>query len=112
MIIIVAFACSMAPRLGKNTTVKQTPDGIYEGSYTSFPNSAKVRVTIASHRIISVEMLRHIASERGKEAATIIPTRIVEQQSTDVDAVTGATNSSRVIMHATEDALRDATKQK
>lgn len=103
---IFLLACSIAPRVGKNTVALQIPDGVYEGSYTSFPNFAKVRVTVSDHRIQAVELLRHVASERAKDAEVVIPRRIVEQQSTDVDAVTGATNSSRVIMHATAKALK------
>jgi len=83
-------------------------DGVYEGEYKSFPNSAKVRVKVARGRISDVEILSHFASGIGHRADDVIPGRIVEEQSTAVDAVTGATNSSRVIMNAVEVALRDA----
>ncbi|GAK56987.1 hypothetical protein U27_03951 [Candidatus Vecturithrix granuli] len=38
----------------------------------------------------------------------IIPQRIIENQSTAVDSVTGATNSSTVIMNAVQNALEKA----
>ncbi|MBE9570731.1 MAG: FMN-binding protein, partial [Proteobacteria bacterium] len=40
----------------------------------------------------------------------VIPGRIVSEQSTVVDAVTGATNSSRVIMNAVQRAVEKAYK--
>ena len=85
-------------------------DGVYEGEYKSFPNAAKVRVKVARGRISDVEILSHFASGIGHKADDVIPGRIVEEQSTAVDAVTGATNSSRVIMNAVEIALKDARR--
>ncbi|MHC4972069.1 MAG: FMN-binding protein [Planctomycetota bacterium] len=85
-------------------------DGVYEGEAKSFPNKAKVRVTVQRGRIHDVEILSHFASGIGHKADDVIPQRIVEEQSTAVDAVTGATNSSRVIMNAVEAALKDARR--
>jgi len=85
-------------------------DGVYEGSYRSLPNSAVVKVTIAEGRIDKIELLKHFASWKGNKVAEIIPRRIVSEQSTSVDAVTGATNSSRVIMNAVQKAVEKAYK--
>ncbi|MCP4601040.1 MAG: FMN-binding protein [Proteobacteria bacterium] len=111
-IIACAVACSMAPVLGKKANSSQFADGVYDGEYSSFPNSAKVRVTIENSKIVKVELLKHIGSSRGNEAEPIIPQRIIEEQSTDVDAVSGATNSSRVIMNAAWDAISKSLKGK
>ena len=46
---------------------------------------------------------------RGGEAEEAIPGSIIEQQSTKVDAVTGATISSTAIMNAVQDAVEKAT---
>ncbi len=81
-------------------------DGWWQGSYSSFPNSARVRVAVADGRVVDVVLLEHGASWIGHDADAVIPTRIIEQQSTAVDAVTGATNSSHVIMNAVEQALQ------
>ena len=45
---------------------------------------------------------------KGGAAEGIIPHRIIETQSTKVDAVSGATTSSVAIMNAVEDAVRKA----
>jgi uncharacterized protein with FMN-binding domain len=82
-------------------------DGTYEGSYREGPNSALVKVTIQSNRIIGIEIVEHQAW-RGKQAESTVLNRILEAHSTDVDAVSGATNSSRVIMNAVHRAVEKA----
>lgn len=81
-------------------------DGVYRGSYEKFPVNAEVRVTVKEHRIIGIELVDH-GHGRG-ETAEIIPDKVVEAQSLEVDAVTGATFSSRVILKAIENALTTA----
>jgi uncharacterized protein with FMN-binding domain len=58
--------------------------------------------------ITDIKLVMH-RNWRGEPAEAVIE-RIVEEQSTDVDVVTGATMSSRVIMNAVEDALKKAVK--
>lgn len=108
--VLLAVACATAPVLGNRSPVQGLADGVYEGEFTSFPNSARVAVTIAGGRIAKVEVLFHGGSWVGDKAVKGIPGRIVDKQSTQVDAVTGATNSSQVIMNATENALEKAGK--
>jgi uncharacterized protein with FMN-binding domain len=81
-------------------------DGIYQGQFRSGPNRAEVEVTIRDHRIAEIRVVRNVASWIGKNAEPAVPERIIAAQSTDVDVVTGATHSSRVIMNAVEDAVR------
>ena len=85
-------------------------DGAYEGSYKAGPNKTLVRVTIKEGKIVEIEIVKHRAW-KGKKAESIIPRRIIENQSTRVDAVTGATNSSRVIMNAVQRAIEKAYQQ-
>ena len=56
-----------------------------------------------------IELLKH-RTWRGGAAAKAIPNRIIQAQSTKVDAVTGATISSRAIMKAVQDAVGKALK--
>lgn len=78
-------------------------DGGYLGECDADFVAARVRVTIQGGRITAIEVLEH-RNGRGT-AAEILPARIVAAQSPDVDAVAGATNSSRVICKAVENAL-------
>ena len=82
-------------------------DGTYVGSASAGPVKVVAQVTIDEHRIAHVELLAH-RTWKGGAAERIIPGRIIEAQSTRVDAVSGATMSSRAIMNAVEAAIRQA----
>jgi uncharacterized protein with FMN-binding domain len=85
-------------------------DGVYEGSYRSGPVKARVRVAIQDQRISNIQLIAH-STWKGKAAEAIIPDRIVQEQSTEVNGVSGATRSSRVIMNAVQNAV-DKARQK
>ena len=81
-------------------------NGVYEGSANGMGGAVKVAVTVEDGKISGVEVLEH------KETAGIsdpaieqIPQAIVEVQSTDVEAVTGATVTSEAIKEAVAAAL-------
>lgn len=78
-------------------------DGEYEGSYDAGYIYAKVKVTVSNHEIVSVELLEH-NNERGEKAEAIVD-EMVRQDKIDVDAVSGASNSSNVIKQACINAL-------
>lgn len=78
-------------------------DGRYVGFYGSFPVDAKVEVIVADHRITKINLLEHGNGQGGN--AEVIPDKVVEAQSLQVDSVSGATYSSRVILKAIEVAL-------
>ncbi len=79
-------------------------DGTYIGSYSCFPVSAKVKVTVKNHAITGIEILEH-NNGKGK-AAEVIPQHVIKAQSLKVDIISGATYSSKVILLAIEDALK------
>lgn len=81
----------------------QIEDGEYIGSYDVGYIYAKVKVTVKNHQMTQIMLLEH-RNERGTPAEAITDT-MVAQQSTVVDAVSGATNSSEVIMKACANAL-------
>lgn len=83
--------------------ISDIPDGIYTGEYDVDFIYVKVEVTIQSGLITDIDILEH-KNGRGK-SAEIIADRIIEKQQIDVDAVSGATNSSTVIKKAVENAL-------
>lgn len=83
-------------------------DGVYSGSYSAFPVSAEVNVTVKDHTITKIDLIKH---SNGQGApAEVIPDTVVKSQSLQVDSVSGATYSSRVILKAIEIALLSATK--
>lgn len=84
------------------------PNGSYEGSYDAIMIAAKVRVEIYDHKIKDVKLLSH-KNERGIKAERIV-NDIKNAQSLKVDTVTGATNSSKVILKAAQNALNSGIK--
>ena len=106
-IISLWLGCGSAPMPRGPVAQGKLRDGVYEGSYKAGLNKADVRVTIKDSRIVDIEIVKHRAW-KGKKAEPVIPIRIIEQQSTEVDAVSGATNSSQVIMNAVQRAIEKA----
>lgn len=87
--------------------VTDVADGIYIGEYDVNFIYAKVEVTVENGKIVSINILEH-RHERGKTAETVID-KIITEQKIDVDAISGATNSSTVIKKAVENALKEET---
>ena len=83
--------------------ISDIPDGVYIGEYSVDFISAKVEVTVRNGAVINIDILEH-KNGRGKPAEIVVD-RIIEEQKIDVDAISGATNSSTVIKKAVENAL-------
>lgn len=111
LIPLLSSGCAATPIIGGPVSHKKLMDGTYEGSYKGGPNKALVKVTIKDNRIVHIQILEHWAL-KGKKAELIVVRNIIEQQSTGVDAVSGATNSSRVIMNAVQRAIEKAYNEK
>lgn len=77
----VLVAGCAAPVLAHRGLPSGIADGAYTESYSHWPNSARVRVTIDGGRIASVEVLHHGASPIGARAVPRVPQRIVDMQS-------------------------------
>jgi len=85
-------------------------DGTYEGEYSAFPVIAEVSVTVKDHKITRIDLIKHFNGQGS--AAEAIPGKVVEAQSLQVDAISGATHSSKVILLAIRDALTTAAAPK
>ena len=85
--------------------ISDIPDGVYIGEYDVNFIYAKVEVTVQNGEITNINILEH-RHERGK-TAEVITDSIVDEQKIDVDAISGATNSSAVIKKAVENALKN-----
>ena len=88
----------------EDINISDIPDGVYVGEYDVDFIYAKVEVTVQSGEITNINILEH-RHERGK-TAEVITDSIVDEQKIDVDAISGATNSSIVIKKAVENALK------
>ncbi len=78
-------------------------DGTYEGEYRVFPIHVILRVTVSSHEITHIELVKHDNGQGG--AAEALLDEIVEKQRIDLDEISGASYSSKVILLAVQDAF-------
>ena len=78
-------------------------DGVYEGQCDTGVVQARVQVTVRDHRMESIELLEH-ENGRGTPAEAILD-QMLQNQTTAVAAVSGATCSSKVIRKAVENAI-------
>ena len=88
----------------EDINISDIPDGVYVGEYDVDFIYAKVEVTMQNGEITNINILEH-RHERGK-TAEVITDSIIDEQKIDVDAISGATNSSTVIKKAVENALK------
>ncbi|WP_086347557.1 FMN-binding protein [Candidatus Enterococcus clewellii] len=87
----------------------QISDGVYTGQFDAVLVGAKTKVTVKSNQITAVELMEH-KTELGAKAEKIVDS-VVSQQSVQVDAVSGATNSSKVILKSIEKALHSKVSE-
>ena len=87
-------------------------NGVYYGEAEGFGGPIKLKVTIQSNKIKSITVIS--AKQETKEywnmAATLLDD-ITKKQSAEVDAVSGATYSSRGIINAAKQALEEANEK-
>ena len=93
----------------RDLTVEEVPlaavaDGTYQGECDVDFIRARVAVTVKGGQITNISLLEH-KNGRGQPAEVVLD-NILQAQRLDVDAVSGATNSSTVLKKAVENALR------
>lgn len=84
-------------------------DGVYTGTGKGNNGDITVEVTVEGGNIVSVALTEHGETEGIFEAAEkSVVENIIKTQSAEVDAVSGATNTSNGIMEAVKAALAEA----
>lgn len=87
-------------------TVSSVKDGDYEFYADYSIVTAKVLVSVKSGTITDIKLLEHKHGPGKEHGAEKIIDRVLEKQSLSVDAVAGATTSSKIILKAIESALK------
>ena len=83
-------------------------DGVYTGSAKGYGGITTVEVTISNGQITDIKILSHHDDSPYINNASSLIDAIINAQSTNVDAVSGATYSSSGIINAVRDALSKA----
>lgn len=79
-------------------------DGKYKGDFTYGRSTYIVEVSIKDHKIDDIIILLNRKTKYAKKAEEVVE-RVLEQQKNDVDAITGATTTSKALLKAIENAL-------
>lgn len=105
----LTFTASMKKSLAKiqneNIDLEKVADGIYDGHSEMGPVVVDVKVHVENHKITKVDLVRHDCG-LGHPADVLID-KIAEENTWDVDTVSGATVSSEIIKNAVNIALRN-----
>ncbi|MBU4539950.1 FMN-binding protein [uncultured Acetobacterium sp.] len=84
--------------------LQKIEDGTYAGVYESGRWTNEVAVSVADHQIASIDVVKTVTMESPEMTSTII-SRVIENQNTTVDTVSGATVTSKAYLKAIENAL-------
>ena len=88
--------------------LSKVEDGTYEGHSELGPVIVDVKVTVKKGKITEIEIVNH---QNGLgQPANVIVDEMVDKNTYDVDAVSGATVSSEIIMNAVNNALQKGLK--
>jgi uncharacterized protein with FMN-binding domain len=87
----------------KNADIQTIADGTYRGSFGKFVVAADLEANVKQHRIVDIKIISQKCG-KGYEAKKILD-RVLQAQSLKVDAIAGATGSSRCILIAIDRAL-------
>lgn len=93
----------------QNVDLAMVEDGSYLGECDTTLIKVSVEVTVTNHQIADITITRHI-NGKGKAAQAIV-NEIKEQNYVDVDTISGATYSSKVIKSAIRNALIQGIKK-
>lgn len=83
--------------------VSNVKDGLYEGVEETPLVKVTVAVSIKDHQVTDVRLIRH-ENGKGAPAEAMLP-NMIEQNTSEVDGVSGATMSSKTIRAAVRNAL-------
>ena len=86
-------------------------DGTYEGSAEGYKSTIKVSVTVENRNVTLIKIMDENETPQYIQRAESIIDNIINNQSLNVDAVSGATFSSKGIVEAVENALQTAVSE-
>ena len=87
--------------------LRTVADGTHHGSFDALEVAATVAVSVENHKITAITILHH-KNDRG-HTAEVITDKVIAAQSLEVDTISGATNSSKVLLKAIEAALEQGS---
>ena len=99
---VVKYKKKIASTKIQTINLKTIEDGVYEGFYDVYLINARVIVEVDSNKIVSIELVEH---KHDRFSGEPMIQRVLDEQSLEVDIITGATNSCKTVLKAIEIAL-------
>jgi len=107
--ILVVSGCSKSTNTGSSSGDAAYKAGTYTATAQGNNGEIKVEVVFTEDKIESITVVEHQETPGlGDAAMDKLSSEIVEKQSTDVDVVAGATNSSNALINAVKDCINQA----
>lgn len=94
----------------KNVDINHFPDGEYIGSFSYGNFEYIVKTIVNDNKISDIQILQNRDTKHAKLAEGVVA-EIVEQQTPNVDAISGATTTSKALMKAVENSLVNTLKK-
>ena len=91
----------------QNVDTKNIQDGEYFGSFSYSGFEYKVKTIVKNYRIVDIDILQNRDTKHARSAEGVIP-EIIEKQTPNVDAISGATTTSKALMKAVEKSLESS----
>ena len=87
-----------------NVDIANIRDGEYFGSFSYGGFEYKVKTIVNEHKITDIKILQNRDTKHSISAEGVV-TEIIKKQTPNVDAVSGATTTSKALMKAVENSL-------
>lgn len=108
--LVFLFGCSNAEVKAvrsmpiNHVDLGKVKDGEYVGGFSYGGFAYEVSVKVADHQIKDIVIVKNRTANHAKMAEAVVK-QILDRQTNDVDAVSGATTTSKALLKAVENAL-------
>ena len=117
VIVLVSAVVALYPRAMRDVTLEGIDhlvgiaDGSYTGAFEQGRFSNELTVHVANGRITGIDIIDNVTLAGITGAAEEVFARVISAQDTLIDAVSGATMTTRAYLMAIEDALSSAPQR-
>ncbi|NRZ97631.1 FMN-binding protein [Clostridium tetanomorphum] len=88
-----------------NVKLSHLNDGVYSGEYKSGRWTNSVNVNIKDHKITKIHIVKDVIIKKDDVREKLFK-KVIEKQNIDVDAISGATVTSKAYLKSIENALK------
>ncbi len=116
VVALIIFGCASQEMLRvrqmeiQNVDISNIRNGEYIGSFSYSGFEYKVKTIVSDNKIEDIIILHNRDTKHAKQAEGVIP-EILKSQTPNVDAISGATTTSKALMKAVENSLNTGISQ-